>query len=102
MGQEPLPVGRHQQRQENRHLHTVDAAPQDDRQRGDRVPEVIDRIAGMGEAGEHVGVPQRNLTPPQGDLGQDWQGSALVMLAVLLELVGVEVQQGGPAEEKNN
>ncbi len=57
----------------------------------------------MRKTGEHIGVPQGNLAIAlQANLSQDGQGRALVMLAVLLQLVRVEIQEGGPAEEEND
>ncbi len=100
MGQKPLAKASRQQRQEERHLHAVDAAPQQHRHGGHRIPEVVDRIAGVGEAGQHVRVPQGDLpVTAQPDVGQDGQGGALVLLGRLGQLVRVEVKQRGAAVE---
>lgn len=61
---------------------------------------MVDQVAGVGKAGEHVGIPQGNLpVAAQADLGQDGQRGAFVVLAGLLQLPGVEVKQGRPTEE---
>src|SRR5690606_33300987 len=79
-----------------------DPAPQYDRYRRHGIPEVTDRIPGVGEAGEHVGVPQGDFAvATKADLGQDRQRGALVVLARLLELAAVEVQQRYAAERRD-